>query len=85
MARWVETIVKEADALIKAKALAPLTPEEQRALERTGKLVIFPAKGVFTIKQPDQEMLTDSEGNLLPSGNPSFYKRKARLVICGNF
>ena len=55
MARWVETIVKEADALIKAKALAPLTPEEQRALERTGKLVIFPAKGVFTITPPDQE------------------------------
>ena len=83
--RWVEAIVKEAEALIKAKALVPLTIEEQRVLEQTGKLIILPAKGVFTVKPPDQEMLTDSDGNPLPPGSPSFYKRKARLVICGNF
>ena len=51
--RWVEAIVKEAEALIKAKALVPLTIEDQRVLEQTGKLIILPAKGVFTVKPPD--------------------------------
>ena len=83
--RWVEAIEKEADALIKAKALVPLTIEEQRALEETGKLIILPAKGVFTVKPPDQELLADEEGRPLQPGDPAFYKRKARLVICGNF
>ena len=30
-------------------------------------------------------MLTDEDGRVLSPGDPSFYKRKARLVICGNF
>ncbi|CAE7397602.1 GIP [Symbiodinium sp. CCMP2592] len=83
--RWTEAIVKEADALIKAKALVPLSQEEQRALEASGKLVILPAKGVFTVKPPDQERLVGDDGQPVPPGDPSFYKRKARLVICGNF
>ncbi|CAE7413089.1 GIP [Symbiodinium sp. CCMP2592] len=53
--RWAASIIKEADALIKAKALVPLTLEEQRALERSGKLVILPAKGVFTVKPPTEK------------------------------
>ena len=83
--RWREEIMKEAEALLKAKALVPLTADQQRALERSGKLVILPAKGLFTVKPPDQEMLVDAEGNLLPLGAPQFYKRKARLVICGSY
>ena len=83
--RWVPAIAKEADALIKASALVPLSREEQRLLEASGKLVILPAKGVFTVKPPDQEMLVDENGAALPRGSPEFYKRKARLVICGNF
>ena len=83
--RWVPAIAKEADALIKAGALVPLSREEQRLLEASGKLVILAAKGVFTVKPPDQEMLVDENGAALPRGSPEFYKRKARLVICGNF
>ena len=83
--RWVPAIVKEADALIKAGALVPLSRDEQRSLEASGKLVILPAKGVFTVKPPDQEVLFDGDGAALPCGSPDFYKRKARLVICGNF
>ncbi|CAE7442809.1 GIP, partial [Symbiodinium necroappetens] len=83
--RWVEAIHKEADALIKAKALIPLTIEEQRELEASGRLVILPAKGVFTVKPPDQENFKDENGQDLPPGSPEFFKRKARLVICGNF
>ncbi|CAE7212252.1 unnamed protein product [Symbiodinium microadriaticum] len=83
--RWVEAIHKEADALIKAKALIPLTIEEQRELEASGRLVILPAKGVFTVKPPEQEKFKDDNGQDLPPGSPEFFKRKARLVICGNF
>ena len=83
--RWREAIHKEAEALLRAQALVPLSAEEQRNLEKSGKLVILPAKGVFTVKPPDQETLTDEGGNLLPPGSPQFFKRKARLVICGNF
>ena len=83
--RWREAIHKEAEALLRAHALVPLSAEEQRSLEKSGKLVILPAKGVFTVKPPDQETSTDEGGNLLPPGSPQFFKRKARLVICGNF
>ena len=83
--RWREAIIKETDALLKAKALVPLTAEQQKALESSGKLVILPAKGVFTVKPPDQEQLVDEAGEPLPLGSPFYYKRKARLVICGNF
>ena len=83
--RWVPAITKEADAVIKAGALVPLSREEQRSLEASGKLVILPAKGVFTVKPPDQEVLVDENGDPLPRGSPDFYKRKARLVICGSF
>ena len=83
--RWAEAIHKEADALIKAAALVPLTAQQQKDLERSGKLVVLPAKGVFTIKPPDVETTVDEKGQPLPPGHPSFFKRKARLVICGNF
>ena len=85
VSRWREAIHKEAGALLQAKALVPLSADQQRVLEKSGKLVILPAKGVFTVKPPDQEMIVDKEGNALPPGDPQFYKRKARLVICGNF
>ena len=83
--RWKEAIVKEAEALLKAGALVPLTAEQQKILEDSGNLVILPAKGVFTVKPPDEELSVDDAGNSLPIGSPLFYKRKARLVICGNF
>ena len=85
VSRWAEAIHKEADALIKAAALVPLTPQQQKDLERSGRLVVLPAKGVFTIKPPDVETTVDEKGQPLPPGHPSFFKRKARLVICGNF
>ena len=76
ISRWAASILKEAEALIKAKALVPLTVEEQRALEMSGKLVVLPAKGVFTVKPPDQEMLTDDDGHPRSPGDPAFYTRE---------
>ncbi|CAE7463061.1 GIP, partial [Symbiodinium necroappetens] len=83
--RWSEAIHKEARALLDAGALVPLTAEEQSRLERSGKLVVLPAKGVFTVKPPELERLLDENGDPYPKGSPRFVKRKARLVICGNF
>ncbi|CAE7275903.1 GIP, partial [Symbiodinium microadriaticum] len=60
--RWSGAIVKEADALIQAKALVPLSIEQQKALEASGKLIILPAKGVFTVKPPDEEVLVGPDG-----------------------
>ena len=82
---WSEAIHKEAKALLDAGALVPMTAEEQRQLVATGNLVILPAKGVFTVKPPDDGVTVDGDGNPLPRGSPAFWKRKARLVICGNF
>ena len=83
--RWSEAIHKEAKALLDAGALVPLTAEEQSRLERSGRLVVLPAKGVFTVKPPELERLLDENGDPYPKGSPRFVKRKARLVICGNF
>ena len=83
--RWSEAMHKEVKALLDAGALVPLSPEEQASLETSGKLVVLPAKGVFTAKPPDEWRLVDDHGAPLPQGSPRFVKRKARLVICGNF
>ncbi|CAE7621651.1 unnamed protein product [Symbiodinium sp. CCMP2592] len=83
--RWSEAMHKEVKALLDAGALVPLSAEEQARLEASGKLVVLPAKGVFTAKPPDVERSHDDEGNPLPQGSIHYVKRKARLVICGNF
>eukprot|EP00439_Symbiodinium_sp_Y106_P065383 s244_g10.t1 len=43
ISRWAASILKEAEALIKAKALVPLTVEEQRALEMNA-FILAPIK-----------------------------------------
>ena len=83
--RWSEAMHKEVKALLDAGALVPLSAQEQASLEASGKLCVLPAKGVFTAKPPDVEMFEDESGQPLPQGSPRFVKRKARLVICGNF
>ncbi|CAE7799184.1 GIP, partial [Symbiodinium necroappetens] len=85
IAAWSEAIHKEAKALLDAGALVPLSATEQKKLVDSGKLVILPAKGVFTVKPPDEPVSVDGDGQPLPRGSPMFFKRKARLVICGNF
>ena len=76
---------KEAKALLDAGALVPLTPEEQSKLEKSGKLVVLPAKGVFTSSRRRWRDWLMRKDSLAPQGSPRFVKRKARLVICGNF
>ncbi|CAE7711468.1 GIP [Symbiodinium sp. CCMP2592] len=130
---WKKAILKEVQALINCGALVKLDAAEEDRLQREGKLVILPAKGVFTVKPPDlqaaaeaiqskpqdqlefpdgvqskpQDQLEFPDGVQskpqdqleFPDGVQSaksshksgsipvdaLYKRKARLVICGNF
>eukprot|EP00439_Symbiodinium_sp_Y106_P072982 s3287_g13.t1 len=50
---WKKAILKEVQALINCGALVRLNADEEDRLQREGKLVILPAKGVFTVKPPD--------------------------------
>ena len=69
--RWHTAIRKELDNLVKGGTLEEISCEEARRLERQGVLRLVPSKGVYTLKPPG-------------SGDRK-YKRKYRLVLCGNF
>ncbi|CAE7462041.1 RE1, partial [Symbiodinium pilosum] len=69
--RWHAAISKELNNLIKGGTLEEISREEARRLERQGVLRLVPSKGVYTLKPP-------GEGD-------TKYKRKYRLVLCGNF
>ena len=73
--RWKKAIRKEVDGIAVAiKRLLPGTGERLEWLQRPGAQRL-PTKMVFTIKPGDN-----------PTEDPtSWYKRKARLVVCGNF
>ena len=71
LSKWVKAIQKEINALVDMGALRALSLEEQHRLKRDGLLCVLPAKGVFTAKPPDEPQ--------------TLYKRKARVVICGNY
>ena len=51
---WKKAILKEAQALLDCGALVKMHPTEEKRLTQEGKLVVLPAKGVFTVKPPDQ-------------------------------
>eukprot|EP00439_Symbiodinium_sp_Y106_P004232 s10784_g1.t1 len=50
---WKDAIKKEVDALISCGALVRMEPTEEDRLRRGNRLVVLPAKGVFTVKPPD--------------------------------
>ncbi|CAE7253869.1 unnamed protein product, partial [Symbiodinium pilosum] len=83
MMKWKAAILKEFQALWDAHALTPLSEAERQALEGSGTLFVLPAKGVFTIKPPDEVALPAPES--VAAHADSLFKRKARLLICGNF
>ena len=73
--KWERAIRKEVDGIsVAIKRLLPGTGERLEWLQRPGAQRL-PTKMVFTIKPGDH-----------PTEDPtSWYKRKARLVVCGNF
>ena len=69
--RWHKAIQKELDNLFKGGTLVEIDREEALRLERAGALRLVPSKGVHTLKPPGSEDVK--------------FKRKYRLVLCGNF
>ncbi|CAE7481190.1 RE1 [Symbiodinium sp. CCMP2592] len=69
--RWKGAIEKELTNLFQTGTLKKIKMSEARKLEAAGKLRLVPSKGVFTLKPPAEK-----------GGR---YKRKYRLVLCGNF
>ena len=69
--RWHAAIRKELDNLFHGGTLVEISREEARRLERQGVLRLVPSKGVRTLKPPASKM--------------ERYRRKYRLVLCGNF
>ena len=69
--RWLPAIQKEAGSLEHAVHRVSEDDELVRADVSSGKGDVIPMKLVFTVKPPD----LDSQ---------EYYKRKARIVVCGN-
>ena len=75
---WIPAISKELHNVEETtQALKRIPMQRAKALEREGRLKLVPGKLVFTVKPP-------AEPSRGISGAPR-WKRKARLVICGNF
>ena len=73
---WAPAIKKEVEGVAVAiKRLLPQTDERAEWFRRPGAQRL-PAKLVFTVKPGDAP---------LPDRPDTWYKRKARLVVCGNF
>ena len=73
--RWKPAIEKELRSIeVAIERLSPGSEERRRWLNRPG-VQRLPTKFVFTIKPNDQAIESDPA---------TWYKRKARLVVCGN-
>ncbi|CAE7391023.1 unnamed protein product [Symbiodinium necroappetens] len=72
LAEWQESIRKEIEVLETSGTLRRLPFQEAKRLADAGEIVLVPSKTVHTVKPP-----SGGSGNQL-------YKRKTRMVICGN-
>ncbi|CAE7382697.1 GIP [Symbiodinium sp. CCMP2592] len=72
VSRWKDAILKEVKALVDSGTVRRLQPEQVRELKRCG-LTVLPGKAVFTAKPPSE------------SAGPVWYRRKCRIVVCGNY
>ena len=82
---WIPAIDKELTALFKDGengTLKRIPLSEAKKREANGELTILPSKLVFTIKPPSQSATTSSTSN---EGKRERWRRKCRLVLCGNF
>ncbi|CAE7211932.1 GIP, partial [Symbiodinium necroappetens] len=78
--KWVDPLRKElANLEEKTDAIERRPIAEARALEREGKLILIPGKVVCTVKPPPPPDTT------APKEQQPRWKRKARVVICGNY
>ena len=71
LARWETALRKEIENLLATGTVREVPVAELQSVEKQGDVVVAPAKCVFTLKPPAR--------------HGDKYKRKCRLVICGNF
>ena len=71
---WKAAIFKEVEALVGSGTVKRLSPEQTRELKAQGML-IMPGKAVFTVKPPNEA----------PNGVQERFRRKCRVVACGNY
>ncbi|CAE7609435.1 RE1 [Symbiodinium natans] len=95
---WIPSIAKEVNHLEGNGTLVPIPLQEAKRLQDRGEITLVPAKTVHTAKPPDAAVITDKEEqeeersqDIAGKEGPvnvedlSFFKRKTRLVICGNY
>ena len=75
--RWVPSLKKEVSTIEHAVDRVNCRHADVREDVESGRGQVLPMKVVFTVKPPDPPQ----EGEALSS----WYKRKSRIVICGNF
>ncbi|CAE7765871.1 GIP [Symbiodinium necroappetens] len=71
--RWRESIQKEIEVLETSGTLRRISLSEAKRLADAGEIVLVPSKTVHAIKPPSA------------GGGNQMYKRKTRMVICGNY
>ncbi|CAE7228572.1 unnamed protein product, partial [Symbiodinium sp. CCMP2456] len=72
LGEWKESIQKELSTLLDSGTLRTIPLSEARRKAQAEEIVLVPAKTVHTVKPPS-------------SGSEGLFKRKSRLVICGNY
>eukprot|EP00439_Symbiodinium_sp_Y106_P044585 s732_g5.t1 len=85
---WIPAIDKELATLFKngkGGTLRSIPMSEARAREARGELTIVPSKLVFTVKPPAQGALKNDNTKGGAKTNKPKWRRKCRLVLCGNF
>ena len=88
LSAWVPAIDKELGVLFKngeGGTLRKISLKEAKRRERAGELTIVPSKLVFTCKPPNQGAAPKSHGDTKPKEPKAKWRRKCRLVLCGNF
>ncbi|CAE6970309.1 inlI [Symbiodinium natans] len=96
--KWVPSIMKEVTHLEGNGTLVPIPLPEAKRMQDRGEITLVPAKTVHTVKPPDvaaiadqaeqeREHVTQKKGEEVLEGNgdAGLFKRKSRLVICGNY
>ncbi|CAE7224257.1 RE2 [Symbiodinium sp. CCMP2592] len=79
LGEWIEPMNKElANLEEKTNAIEPRPMTEAKKLVNDGSLILIPGKVVFTVKPPAPETKAEKKSQ------GARWKRKARIVICGN-
>ena len=81
---WIPSIKKELGAVEHAVLRLPPSDPKQAEYLKNPRLQVVPSKFVFTVKPPEQGAAVVGEVAAAASQKEGLYRRKARIVACGN-